>query len=208
LPGYVKVYASGELEVYENRSVLPRAFIVHEAEVIPSEEAVLQRLLGSDFDPSRTVILEENPVSNPGQTSAPPKPDQKQGERAASAGSRTGQQGIYLPVLLRSWPPGPVITDYSPHQAVIEADLQEAGFLVLSDAYYPGWTASVDGQESKIYQADYLFRAVPLTRGKHTVEFQYSPPSFRTGLAVTLTAGALFFAIIVSSFLLHRRRQA
>lgn len=61
-PGYVRAYVGSDFEIYENESVLPRSFIVHHAEVVPSEQAVLERLLSEDFDPSRTVILEEEPL--------------------------------------------------------------------------------------------------------------------------------------------------
>jgi hypothetical protein len=211
LPGYTSAHASGDLEVYESSSVLPRAFVVHEAEIIPAEQAVLGRLLSDDFDPSRTVILEEEPHFLADQAVAPPGPDlqriEQASQQAAPAGSQMGPEDVYLPLVLRGWPPGAAITVYSPHRVVVEAELQQAGFLVLSDTYYPGWTVFVDGQKGRIYQADFLFRAVPLPQGKHTVEFRYSPPSFRIGLAVTLTSGTIFLAIIVSSSLVRRRRE-
>ena len=58
--------------------------------------------------------------------------------------------------------------------------------LVLSDTYYPGWKAFVDGNPEKIYQANYAFRAVPLNAGTHKVEFVYDPVSFKLGAGVTL----------------------
>jgi uncharacterized membrane protein YfhO len=62
------------------------------------------------------------------------------------------------------------------------------GFLVLSDVWYPGWKARVDGMDTPILRANYLFRAVPVSNGEHTVEMIYQPPSFLAGLAVTLLA--------------------
>ena len=61
-PGYDNAYTSGSHEVLESESVLPRAFVVYDAEVIRSEDAVLSRLLSDEFDPARTVVLEEQPV--------------------------------------------------------------------------------------------------------------------------------------------------
>jgi uncharacterized membrane protein YfhO len=58
--------------------------------------------------------------------------------------------------------------------------------LVLSDTYYPGWKAFVDGKETKIYRADYAFRAIPLNAGTHRVEFTYDPISFKLGVGGTL----------------------
>jgi uncharacterized membrane protein YfhO len=79
------------------------------------------------------------------------------------------------------------------------------GFLVLSDTYYPGWQVFVDGEEAKIYQADYLFRAVPLKQGEHVVEFRYSPSSFRTGLAISLSCGIVLCGLVVCGVLMHRQ---
>ncbi len=58
---------------------------------------------------------------------------------------------------------------------------QGDGFVVLSDQFYPGWRAYVDGRESPIYRANYLFRAVPVPAGEHVVEFTYQPVSVGLG---------------------------
>lgn len=62
---------------------------------------------------------------------------------------------------------------------------------MLTDAYYPGWRALVDGRPAKIERADYYFRAVYLEGGKHTIEFVYDPLSFKVGLAISLASLAL-----------------
>ena len=62
----------------------------------------------------------------------------------------------------------------------------ENGLLVLSDTYYQGWKAFVDGKGTKIYRADYAFRAIPLNAGTHRVEFVYDSMSFKLGAGVTL----------------------
>ena len=56
----------------------------------------------------------------------------------------------------------------------------------MSDTYYRGWKAFVDGEETKIYRADYTFRAIPLNAGTHRLEFVYDPMSFKLGAGVTL----------------------
>jgi uncharacterized membrane protein YfhO len=178
-PGWIRVFAGGGVAIYENESVLPRAFIVHHAEVISSEQAVLERLLSDDFDPSATVILEEEPPLGLDQVSPPSEPDLR----------------------------GAGIALYSPHRVVIEANLKADGFLVLSDAYYPGWKVSVDGRETRIYQADYLFRAVPLDLGRHVVEFRYRPLSFSIGLAISLVTAAILSGLVVYISVVRRRKR-
>lgn len=69
------------------------------------------------------------------------------------------------------------------------------GWLVLADAWYPGWEAQVDGEVVDIFNADYLFRAVKVDSGSHTIEFVYQPLSFRVGVAISLFAWVgLFWA--------------
>jgi Bacterial membrane protein YfhO len=65
--------------------------------------------------------------------------------------------------------------------------------LVTSDSYYPGWEAQIDGKPARIYQADYLFRAVLVPAGEHTVHFDYKPKSLEKGLAISALS-ALFLA--------------
>jgi len=80
---------------------------------------------------------------------------------------------------------------------VIETTSSQAGFLLLSDAYYPGWRARLDGQEETVYRADYLFRAVLVPSGQHVVEFTFDPIAFKIGLAVTLTTVAALVAVAI-----------
>ena len=77
---------------------------------------------------------------------------------------------------------------YEPERVVVEAHLAEEGYLVLTDAYYPGWRALVDGREVPIHRADVLFRAVRLPAGRHRVEFIYDPLSFKIGAVISLAA--------------------
>jgi hypothetical protein len=87
------------------------------------------------------------------------------------------------------------IVEYTPTRMSLQADMVDNGLLVLSDVYYPGWQARVDGQVVPIYRANYLLRAVPVAAGQHRVEVYYDPPLFKVGLAITvltlLASGAL-----------------
>jgi len=83
------------------------------------------------------------------------------------------------------------IVNYQPERVEVKAHLGAPGYLVVTDAYYPGWRALVDGRPMKIERGDYYFRAVYLEEGEHTVEFVYAPLSFKVGVAVTLASLAL-----------------
>ncbi len=71
------------------------------------------------------------------------------------------------------------------------------GYLLLTDAYYPGWMATVDGQATPIMRADVMFRAVALPAGAHEVVFTYAPRSVAMGLWVSAAAWALLTAALL-----------
>jgi hypothetical protein len=81
------------------------------------------------------------------------------------------------------------------------------GILTLSDQFYPGWQASLDGQPVPIYRADTVFRAVCVPAGDHTVRFEYRPMSLYAGLSLTIT-GWLALALWAIYQRLTRRRSA
>jgi uncharacterized membrane protein YfhO len=84
------------------------------------------------------------------------------------------------------------LLEYTPNRVSVKADMSSDGFLVLSDLYYYGWRAFVDGAEQRVHKADYIFRAVELQSGEHIVEFIFDPLSFRMGL---WTSALAFIAI-------------
>jgi len=77
--------------------------------------------------------------------------------------------------------------------------------LVLSDVYYPGWVATVDGLPAPLYQTDYLLRGLPVKAGKHRVEMRYTAPAARTGLALSIISALLIFSIVVLRRRIERR---
>jgi hypothetical protein len=77
------------------------------------------------------------------------------------------------------------------------------GWLVISDVWYPGWHAYVDGVAVSIYRANYLFRAVPLSAGSHEVEFVYRPLTFWLGFGISMLA----WSALVIFWLVFRRRH-
>ncbi len=74
------------------------------------------------------------------------------------------------------------ISDYKLNAVNISTSSKSTSILFLSDPFYPGWKALVDGVNTPIYRANYAFRAVILPKGKHSVEFIYDPLSFKLGI--------------------------
>jgi hypothetical protein len=79
----------------------------------------------------------------------------------------------------------------------VEAQLDAPGFVVLADTAYPGWKATVDGAPAPIYIASFLFRAVPVPAGRHTVRFEYRPTSVAAGVALSAIAALGCLALVV-----------
>jgi membrane protein YfhO len=76
----------------------------------------------------------------------------------------------------------------------LDADLSGRGYVVLVDAYDPGWRAWVDGRESAIVRANVAFRAVAVEAGRHTVEMRYRPRELILGAALSALALAALAA--------------
>jgi len=95
------------------------------------------------------------------------------------------------------------ITAYAPEDVRVSA--QGAGYLVLTDAWYPGWKAWVDGAPAPILRADLMFRAVYLLPGSHAVEFRFEPDSVKWGLWLSGIALAVWLAALLALGVAARR---
>lgn len=91
------------------------------------------------------------------------------------------------------------IRSYAPSDVTIRTVSSADSILVLSDTYYPGWKASVDGKETDVYRVNLAFRGVTVPKGIHDVEFRYQPAWMKTAVAVTIAS--LFSAIILFKIL-------
>jgi uncharacterized membrane protein YfhO len=81
---------------------------------------------------------------------------------------------------------------------------------VLSEVYYPGWQATVDGEEVQVLRANYAFRAVALSPGKHVVKMTFEPWTWQMGLAISIVTwgGLVAWAIWeIKRRLMKRRRR-
>jgi len=83
------------------------------------------------------------------------------------------------------------ILELRPDRVLLEAELNEPGYVVLVDAHDPGWRASVDGEKTEVLRANVAFRAVRVPAGRHLVELVYRPTSVVVGLLVSAVAGLL-----------------
>jgi hypothetical protein len=158
-----------EAYLYENVNALPRAIVVPDYIVADNATAALETMVTPDFDPERQVVL----LAGEDQELSP-------SNGLADTPSFVAHAEV---------------TRYQPLQVVIETNSNQPGLLVLSDLYYPGWEATVDGQPVPIYEANACVRAVPVDQGAHTVEFRYKPKPLIYGAAISL-ASALVLLVV------------
>ncbi|HUW96596.1 MAG TPA: YfhO family protein [Anaerolineae bacterium] len=151
---YQEPGGEGTTYLHRLQRYLPRAWVVHRAQVGRGNEA-LRLLATGEFDPLQTVLLEEEPQAI------------LSGETDVRDSSVT-------------------VVEYEPSRITLDVDAAEDGMLVLSEVYYPGWRARVDGREVRIHRVDHALRGVRLERGSHRVEFVYGPVSLKVGLLVTV----------------------
>jgi hypothetical protein len=77
---------------------------------------------------------------------------------------------------------------HEPNYVRIEADMACRGMVILSDTWFPGWTATVDGKRAKIERAYGIVRGVVVERGSHVIEMRYRPVSVYLGAGLSLLA--------------------
>ena len=180
---YTLVY-QGELRVYRNEAVSPRAFTLPEgcAFTAAGFAATLR-----DYDPRRFIVLP------PGASDRPSRPTEPERECR---------------------PEPAKITASSLNEVHIQADLRQPGYLLLADSYAPGWqafvrTEAVPEEREPMLRANGNFRAVRLNAGRQQVRFKYSPTSFRLGgMASALSVLTLLLLITVWAWRAFYREQS
>jgi uncharacterized membrane protein YfhO len=94
------------------------------------------------------------------------------------------------------------VTDIDSEHVSIKVAANAPALLVLTDQYYPGWQATVDGSKIPIIRANVFDRAVKLEAGSHIVNFSYQPDSLRSGLLAAIVGAGL---LLVSAILIARK---
>lgn len=178
---YKLLYTSKQgISIYENPQALPEAYLVGQGVLAQSELEARQAICAPAFDCRKTVVIEPDSATV-----------KKLDDSALSS--------LFLPLKALRQNANQVAIDYS---STVPA------FVVLTDTFYPGWHATIDGQPTEIFRANYLFRAVHVPSGKHTVRFEYWPFSLVAGLVLFSCAVLAAFAIVLVNLSLRNRRKA
>jgi hypothetical protein len=176
LGGLRVVYDGPDATIYQNENALPRTWLVADQKVVRSDDRQLSYVGSPSFDPLHVLIT---------------------GRKLPGLSESTSTVTV----------PGEAhITRYQPEQVAVQVHANRRSELVLSDVYYPGWHATVDGRPVRIDRVDYLLRGVAVPAGSHRVEFSYDPSSFRIGWVVSLVVLLILVAMTVLG--VRRRRLA
>jgi uncharacterized membrane protein YfhO len=80
---------------------------------------------------------------------------------------------------------------------VIRVSTERKGYLVLSEVYYPGWQASVNGKKVDVLCGNYIFRAIPIEPGDHEVDLSFVSWPFRIGTIISLVTLSICIPLIL-----------
>jgi hypothetical protein len=143
----------GSTVVFENLRAQPRAWLVPEV-VSASPREVLTAIRSSEMPDGRSY--------EPGQLAFVEEP------RETSRAPRDPSAQVSL-------------NERSDYRLEVRTRSRAPGMLVVSDAFYPGWRATIDGERTEIVRVNYVMRGVRLPAGDHLVEFVYRPASVYVG---------------------------
>lgn len=162
--------------LYRVRDPLPLAYFVGRAVAAPTDRAAADWIFSEAFSPRREVLLHAAPSA-----SLPPAPEPG------------------APTLVEARVARP-----SNAELIATVDAPSAGWLVLAESWYPGWTATVDGREAPIVRANINQRAVAIPAGTHRVAFVFRPRSLARGAMVS---GLALACLVASAAFAWRRRS-
>jgi hypothetical protein len=99
------------------------------------------------------------------------------------------------------------LTSYEPNRLTYDVNSGKGGILVFSEIFYPGWTATVDGEAVELGRVDYILRALHIQPGKHQVELAFFPKSVDTTETVAYIAIVLLVLIVLGIVFIEWKRR-
>ena len=101
------------------------------------------------------------------------------------------------------------LTAYEPNKLTYDVKSVRGGVVVFSEIYYPGWTATIDGESVELGRVDYVLRALTVTPGQHQVELSFFPKSLDITESVAYASfGLLAILLVLAVFLYYRRNRS
>lgn len=160
--------------IFKNNFSLPRVYFVDNYLIEKNPQKILDTFFDKNFDIANKLILEEKPIF--------PQSTLKNNSNLISSTT---------------------ITEYTPEEIKIIVINNKNSLLFLSDNFYPGWKAYINGVSTKIYRANYTFRALPISKGQHEIVFKYQPLSFFVGAAISVSS--IFLMLVIFLYLRYKK---
>jgi hypothetical protein len=170
----VKPYS--DYRIFENLRALPRVWLASRAKAAYEGDQlklIRGQLVDPEFDPRTTALVDHETASKLDSTLF-----QTSKEAAESPGTAS-------------------ILSRAPSDLSVEVQANQASLLVLSEMFYPGWQARLDGREVELWRVDYNLRGVSVPAGKHLIELSYQPKPVKIGAIISLMTALGLLAIFV-----------
>jgi hypothetical protein len=100
------------------------------------------------------------------------------------------------------------IDSYEPNQLKYTVESSKGGVVVFSEVYYPGWTATIDGQPAELGRVDYVLRALQVPAGKHQVELSFFPRSVEVTETIAYVSFGLLVLLVLALVGMRLRKRA
>ena len=175
IPGYDEVYNDANLAILQNRYAMNRAYLPRRIKIVNEEDEALRGLFELPSISGEQIILERDSFA---------------------------QLPVEYDSLLHREDPDETveIVKYSANRIVLRAKLASDAWIMLTDTFYPGWKATIDGQaEASIIPANYVFRAIHVPQGLHEIILQFKPTYFFVSIMIALIAllGSCIAAVLL-----------
>ncbi|MGE4347424.1 MAG: YfhO family protein, partial [Flavobacteriaceae bacterium] len=100
------------------------------------------------------------------------------------------------------------LVTYKPNYLKYESQNQNDGLAVFSEIYYPhGWIATIDGNETEIFEVNYTLRALQIPKGNHTIEFRFEPQVVKKGSSIALISSLIMILLIAGGIFYRAKKK-
>ncbi len=99
------------------------------------------------------------------------------------------------------------IKSYEPNHLTYDVQSDKGGVVVFSEIYYPGWTATIDGQPAELGRVNYILRALNVKAGQHQVELSFHPKSVERTETIAYVAFVLLLLAVAAVVFVEWKKQ-
>lgn len=149
---------------YQSEEAKPDAYLVHKIIAVDTADEAVEKISSPNFNSDEFVVLEN---SEPGV-----KTWLQTGKNAGSRSSSSKDRVTYR--------------RKSNSSVALTTDSEEPSVLVITETFYPGWKATIDGKSAPILHGNHLFKSLILEAGHHEVRFSYFPDSLKIGFLLCI----------------------